>query len=52
MRKALETVLFSCHKTGEGEGLNGIARAIDSVIATIAPQTALKRTAADRKCRF
>jgi len=45
-------VLFSCHKTGEGEGLNGIARAIDSVIATVAPQTALKRTAARQKMQI
>ena len=52
MRKALETVLFSCHKTGEGEGLNGIARAIDGIIAIVAPQTALKRTAARQKMQI
>ena len=32
--------------------MNGIARAIDSVIATIAPQTALKRTAARQKMQI
>lgn len=45
-------MLFSCHKTGEGEGLNGIARAIDGIIATVAPQTALKRTAARQKMKI
>ena len=51
-KKALETVLFLCQKPGEGEELNGIARAIDSIIATIAPQTALKRTAARQKMQI
>lgn len=32
--------------------MNGIARAIDGIIATIAPQTALKRTAARQKMRI
>ena len=32
--------------------MNGIARAIDSVIATVAPQTALKRTAARQKMQI
>lgn len=32
--------------------MNGIARAIDSVIATIAPQTALKRTTARQKMQI
>ena len=32
--------------------MNGIARAIDSVIATFAPQTALKRTTARKKMQI
>lgn len=45
-------VLFLCHKTGEGEGLNGLARAIDGMIAMVAPQAALKRTAARKKMQI
>ena len=48
----MQGCFFSCNKTGEGEGLNGIARAIDSVIATFAPQTALKRTTARKKMQI
>ena len=32
--------------------MNGIARAIDGIIATVAPQTALKRTAARQKMKI
>ena len=52
MRKAPLQGAFSCHKTGEGEGLNGLARAIDGIIATVAPQAALKRTAARQKMKI
>ena len=44
-------MLFSCPETG-GERLNGIARAIDGAIATVAPQLALKRTAARQKMQI
>lgn len=37
---------------GEGEELNGLARAIDGIIATVAPQAALKRTAARQKMKI
>ncbi len=42
-------MLFSCHKTGEDEELNWIAKVVDGIISTISPEAGLKRAAARKR---